>query len=217
MDSATRAAYASRRIGRSQAPGQSPCLVVVDLTYGFTDPALPLGCDAATALRATAELLDAARAMGLPRVFTKVEYEPGDLAVAAAFIEKMPALATLTPGSHASTIDAAVAPLPDEPVLRKLFASAFYGTPLSSLLAATGCDSVIITGASTSGCVRATAVDALQHGYRVVVPADATADRAVAPHEAALFDIAAKYGEVVTTTEVLALLRSLPSPAELPV
>lgn len=204
-------------MGEPQSPGRYPCLVVVDLTYGFTDPGLPLGCDAALALQATAELLAAARSSDVPRVFTRVEYEPGDFAVAAAFIEKIPALATLTPGSRASTIDAAVAPLPGEPVLRKLFASAFHGTPLASLLAASGCDSVVITGASTSGCVRATAVDALQHGYRVAVPRDATADRAVGPHEAALFDIAAKYGEVVPTARAVALLRSVRPEAGLPV
>ena len=91
-------------------------------------------------------------------------------------------------------------------MLRKLFASAFFGTPLASMLAAHGVDTVIVTGASTSGCVRATVVDALQHGYRVVVPREPVADRAAGPHEAALFDVDAKYGDVVALEEALAVL-----------
>jgi maleamate amidohydrolase len=99
-------------------------------------------------------------------------------------------------------------PQPGEPVLMKLFASAFFGTALGAMLAAHGCDTVIVTGASTSGCVRATAVDAMQHGYRVVVPREAVADRAAGPHEASLFDIDAKYGDVVSTDEAIALLEA---------
>ena len=92
-------------------------------------------------------------------------------------------------------------------MLAKLFASAFFGTPLGALLASHGCNTVVVCGASTSGCVRATVVDALQHGYRVVVPREAVADRASGPHEASLRDIDAKYGDVVTLDAALALLR----------
>ena len=94
-------------------------------------------------------------------------------------------------------------------MLNKLFASAFFGTPLASLLAAAGCDSVVVTGASTSGCVRATAVDALQHGYRPVVPREAVGDRNPAAHEANLYDIDAKYGDVVSVDEVVAHLEEI--------
>jgi maleamate amidohydrolase len=92
-------------------------------------------------------------------------------------------------------------------VLVKLFASAFFGTPLGAMLAAHGADTVVVCGASTSGCVRATVVDALQHGYRVIVPREGVADRQDGPHEAALFDIDAKYGDVVGVAEAEALLR----------
>jgi len=194
-------------LGGTQTRGRRPCLVVVDLTYGFTEPPSPLACDAGEALAATAQLLAAAREHDVPCVFTRIEYTDGDRAAAAAFIEKVPGLETLTPGSRATQIDDAVAPRAEESVLVKLFPSAFFGTPLASLLAARGCDCVVIVGASTSGCVRATAVDALQHGYRVVVPRAAVADRAAAPQEAALFDIQAKYGEVVELDDALALLR----------
>ncbi len=206
MDEAARVAYRERGLSGRQSAGERPCLVVVDLTYGFTDPESPLGCDAERAVDATAQLLAAARACGVPVVFTRIAYGPGELEVARRWVEKIPALETLTPGSRWSAIDDRVRPLPDEPVLVKLFPSGFCGTSLASLLAAHGCDSVVLTGASTSGCVRATAVDALQGGYAVVVPRDAVADRAAAPHEAALFDIDAKYGSVVDLDDALARL-----------
>jgi maleamate amidohydrolase len=145
----------------------------------------------------------------IPVVYTTVSYTEGDKTAAAAFIEKVPALLTLEAGSRWVEIDPRVAPLPHEPVLNKLFASAFFGTALSSLLAAAGCDSVIVTGASTSGCVRATAVDAIQHGYRPLVPRDAVGDRNPSAHEANLYDIHAKYGDVVSVDEVVAHLEEL--------
>jgi maleamate amidohydrolase len=206
MDEAAREIYRERGLGGRQPPGRRPCLVVVDLSYGFTDPASPMACDAEEALAANARLLAAARAGGIPRVFTRIEYDEPAKEAARPFLEKMPGLATLGVGTRMAQIDAAIAPQADEPVLTKLFASGFFGTALSSLLAAHGCDSVVITGASTSGCVRATVVDALQHGYRVVVPRTAVADRARAPHDAALFDIEAKYGQVVDLEDALSLL-----------
>ena len=159
--------------------------------------------------RADQRLLDGARRTQLPVVYTTVSYTEGDKIAAAAFIEKVPALLTLEAGSRWVDIDPRLAPLPHEPVLNKLFASAFFGTPLSSLLAAAGCDSVIVTGASTSGCVRATAVDALQHGYRPIVPRDAVGDRNPAAHEANLYDIDAKYGDVVSLDDAIGHLEEL--------
>ncbi len=123
----------------------------------------------------------------------------------------MPALLTLEAGSRWVEIDPRLAPSADEPVITKLFASAFFGTPLASLLASAGCDGVIVTGASTSGCIRATAVDALQHGYRVTVPREAVGDRNPAAHEANLYDVDAKYGDVVSLEEVLDRLGLLAS------
>lgn len=150
-----------------------------------------------------------ARRAGIPVIYTTVSYDEGDRRTAAAFIDKVPALLTLEAGSRWVEIDPRLAPLPDEPVLNKLFASAFFGTALASFLAANGCDSLIVTGASTSGCVRATVVDALQHGYRPVVPREAVGDRNPAAHEASLYDIDAKYGDVVPVDEVLLYVREL--------
>jgi maleamate amidohydrolase len=189
--------------------GRRPALLVIDVNVGFTDPASPLVCDLDGVVAAIGRLLDEARRAHIPVVYTTVSYTEGDKIAAAAFIEKVPALLTLEAGSRWVEIDPRVAPLPHEPVLNKLFASAFFGTALSSLLAAAGCDSVIVTGASTSGCVRATAVDALQHGYRPLVPRDAVGDRNPAAHEANLYDIDAKYGDVVSLDDAIAHLEEV--------
>ena len=189
--------------------GQKPALIVVDMTLGFTDPESPLVCDLDDVVVAIAQLLDAARAALIPVAYTTVSYGEGEKATAKAFIDKVPILLTLEQGSSWTEIDPRLAPRPKEPVLNKLFASAFFGTSLASMLASHGCDTVIVTGASTSGCVRATAVDALQHGYRLVVPREAVGDRNPTAHEANLFDIDAKYGDVVPLSVVLEHLESL--------
>ena len=194
--------------GGHQGAGERPALVVVDLVNGFTDPRSPLWCDADGAVAATARLLAAARAAGAPVAFTTVRYDEAGERVARAFIAKVPALRTLAPGTPWPEVDERIAPRPGEPVLVKLFASAFFGTPLAAMLAAHGVDTVVVAGASTSGCVRATVVDALQHGYRVVVPREGVADRATSQHEAALFDIEAKYGDVVGVEEAVAVLEA---------
>lgn len=195
--------YGERGFGNRQGAGDRPCLVVVDLSYGFTDPASALHCDCEEAVAATARLLEAARDGGAPVVFTTVEFDEGTRRAAEHFIAKAPALLTLTPGSRWSRIDERIAPAPGEPLLVKLFASAFFGTPLAALLAQRRCDSVVVTGASTSGCVRATVVDAVQHGYRTLVPRQAVADRAASAHEASLTDIDAKYADVVDLQEAI--------------
>jgi len=183
--------------------GKRPALIVVDMSVGFTDPSSPLHCDLEEVVSAIEHLLVATRAARLPVVYTTVAYDEAGKERAAVFIDKVPALLTLEAGSRWVEIDPRLAPKADEPVVKKLFASAFHGTPLASLLAAQQCDGVVVTGASTSGCVRATAVDALQHGYRVVVPREAVGDRNQPAHEANLYDIDAKYGDVLPIGEVL--------------
>ena len=183
--------------------GRSPALLVVDVNVGFTDPESPLACDLEDVVAAIQHLLRETRRAGFPVVYTTVTYDEDAKKTAAAFIDKVPALLTLEAGSRWIDIDPRIAPLAGEPVLKKLFASAFFGTPLSSLLAAAGCDTLIVTGASTSGCVRATVVDALQHGYRPIVPREAVGDRNPAAHEANLYDIDAKYGDVVSLDKVV--------------
>jgi maleamate amidohydrolase len=189
--------------------GASPALVVVDVNRGFTDPGSPLVCDLDDVVVAVQRLLGEMRAAGFPVVYTTVSYTEADKRTAAAFIDKVPALLVLEAGSPWVEIDPRIAPLHDEPVLNKLFASAFHGTTLATFLAANRCDCLIVTGASTSGCVRATVVDALQHGYRPIVPREAVGDRNPAAHEANLYDIDAKYGDVVSVGEVVTYLEEL--------
>jgi nicotinamidase-related amidase len=189
--------------------GRRPALVVVDVNRGFTDPASPLVCDLDECVAGIRRLLDGFRAAGLPVVFTTVAFDAAAKAAARVFIEKIPALLALEAGSPWVEVDPRIAPLPDEPVIVKTFASAFFGTALPSVLAAEGCDSVVVTGASTSGCVRATAVDALQHGYRTIVPRDAVGDRNPAAHEANLYDLDTKYADVVSVDDVLERVSTL--------
>ena len=169
--------------------GRRPALVVIDMTLGFTDPESPLACDLEGPISEIRKLLEAAR--------------ESDKLTAAAFIDKVPTLLTLEAGTRWAEIDPRIAPKETEPILNKLFASGFFGTPLGALLTAAGVDTLIITGASTSGCVRATAVDALQYGFRPVVPREAVGDRNPDAHEANLYDVDAKYGDVVSPEEVL--------------
>jgi nicotinamidase-related amidase len=183
--------------------GEKPALVVVDVNRGFTDPDSPLVCDLDDCVAAIQRLLGEFRAARFPVIFTTVCYDDFGKQAAAVFIEKVPALLVLEPGSEWVEIDPRIAPVEGEPVLSKHFASAFFGTTLASLLASAGADTVVVTGASTSGCVRATALDAMQHGYRVVVPREAVGDRNPAAHEANLYDLDTKYADVVSVEDVL--------------
>jgi nicotinamidase-related amidase len=189
--------------------GQRPALIVVDVNCGFTDPESPLVCELDAVVVAIQRLLGEMRRAGLPVVYTTVSFGEADKATAAAFLDKIPALLTLEAGSRWVEIDPRIAPRAGEPVLNKLFASAFFGTVLSGFLAANACDSLIVTGASTSGCVRATVVDAIQHGYRPLVPREAVGDRNPDAHDANLYDIDTKYGDVVTVDDVISHLETL--------
>ena len=205
--------YDARGFGGRQGAGERPAVVVVDFIEGFTNPESTLACDADAAVEATRSLLDAARAASVPVFFTTVAYDEADLERAAMFVAKAPALATLRPGSPWIEVDARLGRRSEEPVLVKLFASSFFGTNLDELLRAAGCDTVIVAGASTSGCVRATAVDGVQHGYRVLVPRESVADRAVDAHNGSLLDIDAKYGDVISIGEAIAAVeRARPLP-----
>jgi nicotinamidase-related amidase len=179
--------------------GARPAVVVVDLLEGFTNPESPLGSDLDDVVAGTRTLLDAARAAGVPVLFTTVVYDDANERAAAVFMRKVPSLGVLRPGSRWIEVDARLGRRDDEPVLPKAFASAFFGTPLASMLS--GRDTLVVCGATTSGCVRATVVDALQHGLVPIVPRECVGDRWAAAHEANLFDMQAKYADVVSLSE----------------
>lgn len=190
--------------------GRVPALVVVDLTLGFTNPDAPLGSHLDDCVEYTAALAASVRGVGGSVFFTTLVFDPS-LADAGVWIQKVPGLATLIDGSDATRVDPRLRPVPGDCVVRKRGASAFFGTGLASLLAARSTDTVIVAGATTSGCVRATVVDAVQHGYPVFVPIECVGDRAAGPHEASLFDLASKYADVVPLQLLTANLEALPA------
>jgi nicotinamidase-related amidase len=201
--------YRERGFGGTAGLGRRPALLVIDLVNGFTDPASPLGSDLDSVVAATRRLIDACRSKGVPIIFTTVAFDGAKSQAAAVFMAKIPSLRTLVAGSHAVQVDPRLGMQPSDTLITKQFASCFFGTALSSLLAAEGCDTVLVTGATTSGCVRASAVDAVQHGYRPIVPRECVGDRAQAPHDANLFDIQQKYGDVVGVDDAIAAVAAL--------
>jgi maleamate amidohydrolase len=153
-------------------------------------------------------LLKSCRANGHPVIFMTVAYK-ADYSDAATFIEKVPALSVLVEGTSMVEIDDAIAPADGEPVVVKKFASAFFGTDVAERLNTQGVDTVVIAGCSTSGCIRASAIDSMQYGFRTIVVEEAVGDRAEGPHRANLFDIDSKYGDVVALTDALSMLDQL--------
>ncbi|WP_281689165.1 isochorismatase family protein [Pseudonocardia thermophila] len=199
----TREQYARGGLAGRLRPGRRPAVVVIDLINGFTDPAQPPGADLDDVVAATRRLLDAARAAGLPVLFTSIAFTPAELD-STLWLVKMPALRCLRIGSDLVAVDDRLAPRPDEPVVVKKAASGFNGTDLAARIAAAGADSVLLCGATTSGCVRATAIDACALGLATFVPRECVGDRAAGPHEANLLDIDAKYADVIGLDEALA-------------
>jgi maleamate amidohydrolase len=186
--------------------GSRPALLVVDLVRAYTEPDGPFALpDVGPAVTAVADLVAAARAGGHPVVWTAVRYT-ADLADGGLFVRKVPALAAFADGAPGGWGELALAPAPGEPVLVKQYASAFFGTPLATTLHTAGVDTVLVTGVSTSGCVRASAMDALNSGFRPQVVRQACADRTPALHEANLADLDAKYADVCDLSEALARL-----------
>jgi maleamate amidohydrolase len=207
-DEEARRVYAAARLGQAVTMGERPAVLVVDFSCGFTDAECAVGSDLTAEVESTRRLLDAARAKGLPVIFTTIGYEPS-LKDGGLWLQKVPSLGDLQVGGHWVEIDPRLDPQPDETILLKKGASAFFGTNLATILVSQGIDSVILCGATTSGCIRATAIDLLQYGFPAMVPRECVGDRAQAPHEANLFDIQAKYADVVSVDEALAYVESV--------
>ena len=207
-DEQAREIYAKARLGESITMGSRPAVLVVDFSCGFTDPDCALGSDLTAEVEATKRLLDVAREKGLPVVFTTIGFEES-LKDGGLWLQKVPLLGDLQLGGRWVEIDPRLERRAEETVIVKKVASAFFGTNLASVLISQGIDSVILCGATTSGCIRATAIDLLQYGFPTLVPRECVGDRAQAPHEANLFDIQAKYADVVPLEEALAYVESV--------
>lgn len=186
--------------------GKHPALLIVDFVMAYLDKTSPLYAGAEEALASAERLLAAARKVKIPVIFTNVVYQPGG-ADGGLFYQKIPALSVFVKGSPLGEFPPSLQPMHGEQIVSKQYASAFFGTTLASDLAAKNIDTLLITGMSTSGCVRATALDALQHGFAPFIVRDACGDRHVAPHDANLFDLQAKYAEVISEGEACAFLR----------
>ena len=183
--------------------GATPALVVVDLVRAYTEAGGPfLLPEPGPAVAATAALVDAARQHGRPVLWTVVRYTAG-LADGGLFVRKVPALAAFAENADGGWGELVLTPAAGEPVIVKQYASAFFGTSLAATLHTAGVDTVVIAGVSTSGCIRATATDALNHGFRPKVVRDACADRTPELHEQNLRDLDAKYADVVELAEAL--------------
>jgi nicotinamidase-related amidase len=192
---------------KPQGLGTRPALLIVDMINSFTDPECPLGSDSDEVVDANCQLLAAFREKHLPVVFTTVVYS--DESQARIFRDRIPALNILEPGTHWVEVDSRLEPRADEPVIEKQWASGFFKTPLDEYLRSQGVDSLVVTGLTTSGCIRATAVDGLQFDYRVVIPEEAVGDRNAEAHRANLFDLNAKYADVLNLKRVLAMIRAI--------
>lgn len=204
-----REVYERARLGQSLTLGESPAVLVVDFSCGFTDPECAMGSDLTEEVWATKHLLDVARAADLPVIFTTMGFEP-NLKDGSLWLKKAPGLSELRLGERWVEIDPRLERRENETVVLKKGASAFFGTNLVSILVSRKIDTVLLCGATTSGCIRATAIDLLQYGFPTILPRECVGDRARAPHEANLFDIQAKYADVVSVSGAMAYLESLP-------
>lgn len=209
MNDSAAAVYRKQGLGARLGWGQKPALIVVDFVNGFNDPDVLGGGNIPDAIDATVELLAAARRAKLPVAFTRIVYAPGADSV---FCMKIPALASLYEDNPQSHVVPQLEVRPEDAIIRKTQPSAFFGTDLAGWLIRRGVDTVLVAGCTTSGCVRATVVDAMSFNFRPVVVADCVGDRALAPHDASLFDMGQKYGEVQSLAEVLATLDTLETP-----
>ena len=198
--------YKNAGFGGKLAFGRRPALLIVDFVRAYIEPGSPLYANCASAFESAKRVLAGARAARIPVIFTGVEFEPGGIN-GGVFFRKVSALKVFERGSRLAEYCDGLEPQPGEWLLLKQYASAFFGTTLAPALTAQGIDTLIITGVSTSGCVRATALDACQNGFIPYVVRDAVGDRDPRPHEANLFDLQAKYAEVVSEAEILAHIK----------
>lgn len=188
--------------------GEKPALLLVDFVRAYFEKSSPLYASVEDALASALRLRDAARRAGIPVIYTNVVYQPGGTD-GGVFFRKVPALKVFVAGNPLGDWPDGLEPAADELVISKQYASAFFGTSLAATLTAAGVDTLLITGVTTSGCIRATCIDACSHGFIPIVVEDACGDRHEAPHTANLFDMNAKYGDVVDEQAAIDYLKGL--------
>ena len=197
--------YRKQGFGNSSGIGQRPALLIVDFVNGFANPDQFGGGNIGEAIENTRELLAAARTLSLPVAFTRVVYAD-DGSDAGVFTMKAPALKQLTEESFISQIVDQLKPKDGEYIVRKTQPSAFFGTNLTAWYVSRGVDTLVVAGCTTSGCVRASVIDSMSYNFRTVVASNCVGDRALGPHEANLFDMEQKYADLMTSSEIIAVL-----------
>jgi maleamate amidohydrolase len=197
-----------RAYGRSVGFGQRPALILIDFAQGYFDPACDLYAGVDDALASALRVRQAAKAAAVPVILTNVVLHPNGMD-GGRFFEKSKPMRYFIRGNPMGDWAKGLEPTDDELVVSKQYASAFFGTSLAATLTSLGVDSVLLTGLTTSGCVRATCVDAMQHGFRTLVVEEACGDRHPDPHRANLFDMNAKYADVVSEADTIAYLAAL--------
>jgi len=201
--------FTSKGFGQTMGFGETPALIVVDFVKAFTDPSQMLGSNLDNEIAATNRLLAAAHNRGAPVFFSLVSYEDADLKDAGLWALKQKGSVTLRAGSDGVMLDPRLDYRKGDSLLSKKYASCFFGTDFVPRLNTYRVDTLIIAGCTTSGCVRATAVDALQNGFRPMIVREAVGDRSKPAHEQSLFDLQAKYGDVVSLAETVAYLNTI--------
>ena len=201
--------YAKAGYHASQSRGTRPAVLFIDFAVAYYDPASPLyggeGCQ--IALENAARIVTVARELGVPTIFTEVKYQPGG-ADGGAFYAKVPALSSFDAGRETQKLAPPLEYRPEDVVITKQYPSAFFGTSLAATLHWHKVDTLLLTGVTTSGCVRASCIDAISHGFITLVVEDAVGDRAEEPHQANLFDMSAKYADLISTSAAIEYLKS---------
>lgn len=207
--------YARAGYHAKQTWGTRPAVIMIDFAKAYFEPSSPLfggeGC--ASALKHGIRLAEAARRAGIPVIFTEVKYQPGG-ADGGAFYAKVPALACFDAGAPTQELADGLTAGPGDTLVTKQYPSAFFGTSLAAMLRWQKIDTLLLAGVTTSGCVRATCIDSISHGFVTIVVSDAVGDRADGPHEANLFDMSAKYADLVTTDEAIATFSAIHQAAQ---
>ncbi len=197
--------YQAQGFGHHLGFGERPALLIVDFVEGFADPDMFGGGNIPQAIDATVPLLALARRQGWPVAMTRIVFAE-DGSDANLFSAKVPGLLALTEANPASALVAELSSEPGDLIIAKRLPSSFFGTDLAPWLTRARVDTLVIAGCTTSGCIRASVLDAMNHGFRPVVVADCVGDRALGPHEANLFDMGQKNADVMTSSEVFALV-----------
>lgn len=203
--------FTQRGFGLTIGFGHRPAVLVIDMIRAFTNPDTMLGANLDAQIEATQNLLSIARARSIPVIFSTVSYDDVDLKDAGIWALKQRGVMDLRTGTPEVELDQRLQRMPSEGWLVKKYASCFFGTDLNSRLLSQGIDTLLIAGCTTSGCVRATAVDALQTGFRAMVVRECVGDRSKSAHDQSLFDLHAKYADVVGLDETCAYIEKLPS------